>query len=170
MLNFSWFHISPPYWKFQFLFLSMILFLLVVFLDRRQPCPIKLVLLVIIGWWVGWLVRNAVFSEAARRIFLIFCMKSGEAYKGTEPDFWEKFLIWRYSRKGLQISPQSDTIFLKNSSNDFLGFWPMFNLNETYFSEKCGDIWPRNRPNICPNWRFWPFFRLCIISFPWFCT
>ena len=38
--------------------------------------------------------------------------------------FEKKFLIWRYSRKGLQISPKSDTdIFLKNSSNDFFGFW-----------------------------------------------
>ena len=155
MLNVSWFHISPPYWKFQFLFLSMILFLLVVFLDRRQPCPIKLVLLVIIGWWVGWLVRNAVFSEAARRIFLIFCMKSGEAYKGTEPDFWEKFLIWRYSRKGLQINTKSDNLifFPKTAVTIFLVFGlklvlnTTFNLNETNFSEKnlqFGDIWPRN--------------------------
>ena len=144
---------------------------IIVLLDRRQPGPIKSVLLVIIGWLVGWLVTQ--FSQ--KRLygfFFIFWMKLGdyEGRKVTERGFWEKFLIWRYSRKGLQISPQSDTIFLKNSSNDFLGFWPMFNLNETYFSEKCGDIWPRNRPNICPNWRFWPFFRLCIISFPWFCT
>ena len=54
-------------------------------------------------------------------------MKLGD-YKGrkvTEPDFWKKFLIWRYSRKSLQISPKSDTdIFLKNGSNDFFGFWP----------------------------------------------
>ena len=54
-------------------------------LDRRQPGPIKSVLLVIIGWLVG----NAVFSETALRIFLIFCVKLGD-YKGrkvTEPDF-----------------------------------------------------------------------------------
>ena len=131
MLNFSWFHISPPYWKFQFLFLSMILFLLVVFLDRRQPCPIKLVLLVIIGWSVGWWVRNAVFSEKARRIFLIFCMKSGEAYKSTEPDFWEKFkLLWRYSLKGLQLSRKSDNLifFSKTAVTIFLvfGLWCKF--------------------------------------------
>ena len=54
-------------------------------------------------------------------------MKLGD-YKGrkvTEPDFWEIFLIWRYSSKGLQISPKSDTdIFLKNGCNDFFGFWP----------------------------------------------
>ena len=52
------------------------------------------------------------FSETARQIFLIFCMKLGD-YKGrkvTEPDFWKKFVIWRYSRKGLQISPKSDTL------------------------------------------------------------
>ena len=60
----------------------------------------------------GWLVGNAVFSETALRIFLIFCIKLGD-YKGrkvTEPDFWKKFLIWRYSRKRLQISPKSDTL------------------------------------------------------------
>ena len=37
----------------------------------------------------NWLVGNAVFSELALRIFLIFCMKLGD-YKGrkvTEPDF-----------------------------------------------------------------------------------
>ena len=41
------------------------------------------------NWLVGWLVGNAVFSETALRIFLIFCMKLGD-YKGrkvTEPDF-----------------------------------------------------------------------------------
>ena len=79
------------------------------------------------NWLVGWLVGNAAFSETALRIFLIFCMKLGD-YKGrkvTELDFRKKFLIWRYSRKGLQISPKSDTdIFLKNGSNDFFGFWP----------------------------------------------
>ena len=58
-------------------------------LDRRQPGPIKSVLLVIIVWLVGWLVANAVFSETAQRIFLKFCIKLGN-YKGrkvTEPDF-----------------------------------------------------------------------------------
>ena len=41
------------------------------------------------NWLVGWLVGNAVFSETAPRIFLIFCMKLCD-YKGrkvTEPDF-----------------------------------------------------------------------------------
>ena len=100
------------------------------FLDRRQPGPIKSVLLLIIGWLVGWLFRNAVFSETALRIFLIFCMMLGD-YKDrkvTQPDFWKKKkMVWKYSRKGLQISPESDTesdIFLKNGSNDFFGFWP----------------------------------------------
>ena len=46
--------------------IPMLHFLL--FLDRRQPGPIKSVLFVIIGW----LVCNAVFSETALRIFLIF--------------------------------------------------------------------------------------------------
>ena len=37
----------------------------------------------------NWLDGNAVFSETALRIFLIFCIKLGD-YKGrkvTEPDF-----------------------------------------------------------------------------------
>ena len=54
-------------------------------LDRRQPGQKKSVLLVIIGLLVG----NAVFSETAANIFLIFCMNLGE-YKGrklTGPDF-----------------------------------------------------------------------------------
>ena len=73
-----------------------------ILLNRGQPGPIKSVLLVIIGWLAG----NAVFSETAVRIFIIFCMKLGD-YKGrkvTQPDFRKKFMIWRYSRKGLQIS------------------------------------------------------------------
>ena len=41
------------------------------------------------NWLVGWLVDNAVFSEMARTIFVIFCMNLG-GYKGgklAEPDF-----------------------------------------------------------------------------------
>ena len=129
------------------------------------------------------MVGNAVFSETAVRIFLIFCMKLGD-YKGrkvTEPDFWKKFLIWRYSRKGLQISPKSDTLifFSKTAQTIFLVFGlnlvlnMTFNLNETYFSEKFA-IWTyltsKSSKKKCPDWGFWPFYRLCIISFPWFCT
>ena len=135
-----------------------------------------------VGWLVGWLVGNAVFSETALRIFLIFCMKLGD-YKGrkvTEPDFWKKFLIWRYSRKGLQISPKSDTLifFSKTAVTIFLVFRlklvlnMTFNLNETYFSEKLA-IWrylsSKSSKN-CPKWGFWPFSQLCIISFLWFWT
>ena len=90
----------------------------ILLLDQHLPGPIRLVLLVI-GWLVGWLVGNTVFSETALRIFLIFCMKLGD-YKGrkvTVLDFWKKFLIWRYSRKSLQISPKSDT-------DIFSHFWP----------------------------------------------
>ena len=134
------------------------------------------------NWVIGWLVANAVFSETEVRIFLIFCMKSVD-YKGrkvTETDFWKKFLIWRYSRKFLQISPKSDTLifFSKTALTIFLDFVlklvlnMTFNLNETYFSEKFS-IWryltSKSSKN-CPNWGFWLFSRLCIISFPWFCT
>ena len=52
-------------------------------LVRCQPGPIKLVLLVIIGWLVG----NAVFSETTLKIFLIFCMKLGD-YKGKKSHSW----------------------------------------------------------------------------------
>ena len=77
-------------------------------------------------WLVGWLVGNAVFSETALRIFLIFYMKLGD-YKGrkvTELDFWKKILIWRYSQKGLQISPKSETLifFSKTAQTIFLVF------------------------------------------------
>ena len=56
-----------------------------LFLDRRQRGPIRLVLLVIIGWLIG----NAVFSEMALRIYLVFCMKVGDCKgrKVTESDF-----------------------------------------------------------------------------------
>ena len=73
-------------------------------------------------------------------------MKLGD-YKGrkvTEPDFWKKILIWKYSRKGLQISPKSDTLifFSKTALTIFLVFGlklalnMTFSLNETHFSEK----------------------------------
>ena len=127
--------------------------IIVCFLGRHQRGLTRLVLLVIIGWLVG----KAVFSETALWIFLIFCMKLGDykGRKGTEPDFWKKFLIWRYSRKGLQISQKSDTLifFSKTALTIFFVFglnlvlnMRTFNLNGTYFSEKMkfGDIWPRN--------------------------
>ena len=129
---------------------------------------------------VGWLVGNAVFSETALRFFLIFCIKleNIKVEKSQGPDFWKKFLIWRYSRKGLQISPRHFGIFLKNGPNDFLVFGlklvqnMTFNLNETYFSEKF-TIWryltSKSSKN-CPSLGFWPFSRLCIISSPCFCT
>ena len=55
-------------------------------------------------------------------------MKLGD-YKGrkvTEPDFWKKFLSWRYSQKGLQINPKLDTsiFFSKMAATIFFGFWP----------------------------------------------
>ena len=76
------------------------------FLDRRQRGPIRSLLLVIIGWLVGCLVGNAVFSETALRIFLIFCMKLGDykCSKVTEPGFWKNL--------DLEIS----------SKDDFFGF------------------------------------------------
>ena len=53
-----------------------------------------------------WLVGNTVSSETTLMIFLIFCitLRDYKSRKVTEPDFWKRFLIWRYLRKGLQIS------------------------------------------------------------------
>ena len=125
---------------------------------------------------------NAVFSKTALRAFLIFCMKLGD-YKGrkvSEPDFWKKFLIWRYSRKGIQITPKSETLifFSKTALAVFLVFGlklvlnMTFNLHETYFSEKFA-VWRyltlKSSKN-WPNWGFWPFSWLCLFCFPWFCT
>ena len=132
---------------------------------------------------IGWLVGKAVYSETALRIFLIFCTKLGD-YKGrkvTEADFWKKkFLIRRYLRKSLQISPKSDTLifFSKTTLTIFLVFGltlvlnMTFNLNETYISERLAIsryLASKSFKNY-PNWGFSPFSRLCIFSFPWFCT
>ena len=126
---------------------------------------------------VGWLVGNAVFSETDLRIFLIFWTRLGD-YKGrkvTEPDFWKKLLIWRYSRKRIQISPKSDTsiFFSKTVRTIFLVFGlklvlnMTFNSTETYFSEKFA-IWrlPRNRQILAsrPNY----VTRKLLINFFWF--
>ena len=50
-------------------------------------------------------------------------MKLGD-YKGRKvtAGFLKNVLDFEYSRKGLQISPKSDTF--SNGSNDFFGFWP----------------------------------------------
>ena len=120
---------------------------------------------------------NAVFSETARRIFLIFCMKLGDyvGRKVIEPNFWEQFLIWRYSWKGLQISPKLDTLifFSKTAVTTFLvlglklALNMTFNLNETYFSEKFA-IWRyltlKSSKN-CPNWGFGHFLDFASLVF-----
>ena len=110
----------------------------------------KLSKLAWIGWLRAWLIGNAVSSETALRTFLIFCMKLGD-YKGrkvTELDFFLKILIWKYSQKGLQISPKSEALifFPKTAQTIFLVFGlklvlnVTFNFNEIYFSEKIS-IW-----------------------------
>ena len=109
----------------------------------------------LVGWLVDWLVCNAVISETALRIFLISCMKLGD-YKGRKvtAGFLKKFLIWSYFCFWPEVSTKYDLQF------------------ETYFSEKFA-IWryltSKSSKN-CPDWGFWPFSRLWIISFPWFCT
>ena len=68
----------------------------------------------------NWLVGNAVFSETALRIFLIFCIKLGD-YKGrkvTEPNFWKKILIWRLmSSCFLAIRRSSQCIVVSKKNN-----------------------------------------------------
>ena len=127
----------------------------------------------LVGWWRSFL-RNS------SKHFSDFLHEVRKDRKVTELDFWKKILFWRYSRKGFQISPKLDTLmfFSKTVLTIFLVFGlklvlnMTFNLNETYFSEKLG-IWryltSKSSKN-CPTWGFWPFSRLCIISFPWFFT
>ena len=86
---------------------------------------------------------NAVSSETALIIFLIFCMKLGDYWgrKVTESNFPKKILIWRFLRKGLQISSKSDPLifFSKMALTIFLVFGlklvlnVSFILNETHF-------------------------------------
>ena len=83
----------------------------------------------------------------------------------------KKFLIWRYLRKGLQISPKSDTLifFSKMALTIFfkLVLNMTFNLNETYFSEKF-PIWryltSKSLKN-CPNWGFGRFLDFASLVF-----
>ena len=126
---------------------------MIFFFGRRQPSPIKSLLLVIIGWLV------TPFSQ--KRLTEFFCMKLGD-YKGrkvTESDFWKQFLIWRYLRKGLEISPELDTVMFF-SKTALTIFWIFglklvinlnFNLKENYFSEKCSIsryLTPKSSKNI----------------------
>ena len=115
----------------------------------------------------NWLVSNAVFSETGLKIFLIFCIKLGD-YKGrkvTKPDFWKKFLIWRYSRKRLRISPKLDTLicgwlvgnsdFSETALRIFLIFcMKLVDYKSRKFTEP--DIWKKNIdleifPKMSPN-------------------
>ena len=105
-------------------------------------------------------------------------MKLGN-YKGrkvTEPDFWKKLLILRYSWKVLQISTKSDTLifFLKTALTSFFVFGlklvlnMLFNLNEIYFFQKnlqFGDIWPRNRQKIAQIEVFSHFLDFTLLVF-----
>ena len=77
--------------KWYILLIKGVNLLIFDLLDRRQPGPVKSVLVVIIGWLVDWLVRQ--FS-GAWRIFLIFCMKlvGCKGRKVIESGFWKKNL------------------------------------------------------------------------------
>ena len=84
-------------------------------------------------------------------------------------------MVWRYSRKHLQISPKSDTlIFLsKMVLMTFLVFGRKlvlnmtFNLSETYFSEKfpIGEYLTSKLSKKCPNWGFGHFLDFASLVF-----
>ena len=67
--------------------------------------------------------------------YLIKTLGDYKCRKVTETDFWKKILIWRYSRKGFQISPNSDTsifgwlvgnaVFSEAALRIFLGFFSL---------------------------------------------
>ena len=118
------------------------------------------------NWLVGWLVCRLVMQFSQKRLqgfFWFFYMKLGN-YKGSkviEPDFWKQFLIWRYSRRGLQISPKSDNLifFSKTAPTIFLVFdlkIVNLNLSETSFSEKLAisRYLISKSSKTCPNWGF----------------
>ena len=65
-----------------------------------------------VGWLVGSLIGNAVFSETALKIFLIFCLKLGD-YKGrkvTEPVFWKNSWFWDIREKVSKLA-QNQTLW-----------------------------------------------------------
>ena len=85
-------------------------------------------------WLVGWLVKQF-FSENALRIFLIFL------HEKSQSRIFEKnsrFLIWRYSRKDLQIRPKSENLifFSKTAQTIFLVFGLKLVLNMKLFFRK----------------------------------
>ena len=78
-----------------------------------------------------------------------------------------------------KLAQNNFDIFLKNGYSDFFGFWP--EVSTKYDLQFKWNLFFRNISNLeifdleivkkkCPNWGFWPFSRLCIISFPWLCT
>ena len=117
------------------------------------------------------------FSETAQQIFLIFCMKLGD-YKGrkvTEPDFLKKIRDLEIFAKRSPNQPKIRLIFFSKAALAiFLVFGVklvlnmIFNLNETYFSEKfaISRYLALKSSKNCPNGGFWTFSRLWIISFP----
>ena len=87
----------------------------------------------LIGYWVSTPNDHGRMLFHGNFFFFWTRSKLGDykCRKVTEPDFWKKFLIWRYLRKGLQISPKSVIVgwlvgwersFLRNGSKDFSDF------------------------------------------------
>ena len=71
---------------------------------------------------LGWLFGNAVFSETALRIFLIFYIKFGD-YKGRKVT--ELFDLEIFAKKVSKLDQnQKLSYFSQRRLNDFFGFWP----------------------------------------------
>ena len=108
---------------------------------------------------VGWLVGNAVFSETAQRIFLIFCMKLGdyEGRKVAEPDFWKKNLDLEIFMK----LAQNQTLlifFSKTTITIFLVFGLQFEWN-LFFRKICNlEILPSKSLKKFPKLRLLTIF------------
>ena len=102
-----------------------------------------------------WFVGNAVFSEKATRIFLIFCIKLGniEVEESQSLNFEKNCWFGDISEKLSKLEQiRHFHILSKVALTIFFSFLPelvlnmTFNLNETYFHKnfQFGHFWPRN--------------------------
>ena len=92
--------------------------------------------------------------------------------KATELDFWKKILIWRYSWKGLQISPKLDALVGWLVGNAVFSGIPLRIF--LIFCMKLGDYKGRKvtQPDFWKNSSFWDICekvsKLTQIQTPWY--
>ena len=119
-----------------------------------------------IGWYCSFFRNDSKdFSDD-----FSFCMKLGDyiGRKVTEPDFREKFLIWRYSQKVSKLAQNQTLIFFLKTAPTMIFVFGLklvlnltFNLNETNFSEKFSvwrDIFDLENLKKLPKLRFLAIF------------